>query len=314
MPLKSGDIFVNFYSLGSVLKMKNSASIDVSKALNEENMTSDKFWDRVYHCNHYGYDKMSKLLMDSIINFLDSAGSKLPTQDKNFSAVSAQVKNSNLLQTFNPFIEEIKNSVKIDSKNKIVGAIVMNCNPFTLGHRFLIEYAASKVDFLYVFVVEEDKSFFKFEDRIKLVKAGVADISNVYVGSSGKMMISSLTFPSYFIKDNPKEISVDSCIDVEIFGAYIAPALNISVRFVGEEPFDAVTKNYNENMKSILPNLGVKVVEIPRKKIISNDTEFIVSASLVRKYLQEKNFAEIKKLVPKCTYEYLMKFNDRGHF
>ena len=80
------------------------------------NMNGDKFWDRVYHCNHYGYDKMSKLLMDSITNLLDSAENKLPTQGKNYSAVSAQVTNSNLLQTFNPFIEEIKNSVNIDTK------------------------------------------------------------------------------------------------------------------------------------------------------------------------------------------------------
>jgi len=40
------------------------------------------------------------------------------------------------------------------------------------------------------------------------------------------------------VKDNPKEIDIDSSRDVMLFARKIAPALNISVRFVGEEPFD----------------------------------------------------------------------------
>ena len=62
----------------------------------------------------------------------------------------------------------------------------MNCNPFTLGHRYLIEQASEKVDHLYVFVVEEDKSFFPFSDRIGLVKKGTADLKNITVKPSGK--------------------------------------------------------------------------------------------------------------------------------
>lgn len=57
--------------------------------------------------------------------------------------------------------------------NAAVGSIVMNCNPFTLGHRYLIEYASKYVDYLYIFVVEEDKSFFPFSDRIDLIKKGL---------------------------------------------------------------------------------------------------------------------------------------------
>lgn len=52
------------------------------------------------------------------------------------------------------------------------GAIVMNCNPFTKGHRYLIEQALKTVEYLYIFVVEEDKSYFKFQDRLKMVKGG----------------------------------------------------------------------------------------------------------------------------------------------
>ena len=39
-----------------------------------------------------------------------------------------------------------------------VGCIVMNANPFTLGHEYLVQYAASRVHKLFVMVVSEDKS------------------------------------------------------------------------------------------------------------------------------------------------------------
>ena len=56
-----------------------------------------------------------------------------------------------------------------------VGAAVMNCNPFTIGHRYLIETAAKECDLLYIFVLSEDKSEFSFADRLEMVKRGTAD-------------------------------------------------------------------------------------------------------------------------------------------
>ncbi len=188
-----------------------------------------------------------------------------------------------------------------------VGAIVMNCNPFTLGHRYLIETAANQCDRLFVFVVEEDKSVFKFEDRLKLVVAGTSDFKNVIVLPSGRFMISSLTFSDYFNKSKIQDKIIDSSQDVNIFAKYIAPALNINVRFAGEEPLDKVTKQYNETMKDILPKFGIKFVEIPRKEFNGD----VISASRVRKLLTNKNFDEIKKIVPQTTYEYLI--NNYSH-
>ena len=182
----------------------------------------------------------------------------------------------------------------------------MNCNPFTLGHRYLIEQAASQCDVLYIFVVEEDKSVFCFEDRFKLVKEGTADLENVFVMPSCSFMISTLTFPEYFNKDDPGSVKVDPSMDVEIFGKYIAPALDIKVRFAGEEPLDMVTNRYNETMKRILPAYGVEFRVIPRKE--SNGE--VISASRVRRCLKEKDFLQIRKLVPETTFKYLLeKFN-----
>jgi len=182
------------------------------------------------------------------------------------------------------------------------GAIVMNCNPFTLGHRCLIEYAAGRCDRLYVFAVEEDLSYFSFADRMELIQKGTSDLKNVTVLPSGRFMISQTTFPAYFEKDAaPENIAVDASRDIEIFARRIAPSLNISVRFAGEEPFDSVTRQYNAQMKIMLPRYGIDFVVIPRKEIGGE----AVSASRVRRLLKEHNFSEIEKIVPETTMEYL---------
>ena len=203
----------------------------------------------------------------------------------------------------NPQLKKYQEFIQSNAIHKLpkIGSIVMNCNPFTLGHRYLIEYAAQQVDYLYIFVVEEDKSLFKFEDRIELVKAGTAHLENVKVLPSGQFIISSRTFTEYFEKEKLEGAKIDTSLDVETFGSQIAPCLDITVRFVGEEPLDPVTAQYNQSMKEILPKYGVELHEIPRKEI---DCE-VISASRVRKLLEEKNWDGIKKLVPETTYAFL---------
>ena len=190
---------------------------------------------------------------------------------------------------------------KLRAKKIPIGALVMNCNPFTLGHQYLVEYAAAKVARLYIFVVEEDKSEFPFADRIELVRQGVKDFTNVEVLPSGKFIISQKTFSGYFSKSELQDVAVDSSEDVEIFGREIAPTLGITIRFAGEEPTDNVTRQYNETMKKILPRYGVEFCEIPRKTFGGKP----ISASIVREALKRGDFDKIKKLVPETTFRYL---------
>lgn len=187
--------------------------------------------------------------------------------------------------------------------NVRIGAVVMNCNPFTLGHRYLIEQALLQCDHLMIFLVQEDKSIFPFDDRLKLVDEGVADIKNVTVIPSGNFIISSLTFSEYFNKSELQDHIIDSSLDLTLFAREIAPCLNISVRFAGEEPFDNVTRQYNEAMRSILPQYGIEFVEIPRKELGG----IAISASCVRKLLEEKDFDKLYSMVPATTLEYLLK-------
>lgn len=204
------------------------------------------------------------------------------------------------IQTLQPYKKEGKN-----------GSIVMNCNPFTLGHRYLIEYAASRVDNLYIFVVEEDKSYFSFEDRINLVRQGTEDLKNVIVLPSGKFIISATTFPGYFYKDDIKEATIDCSNDLTVFAQYIAPALDIRIRFAGEEPLDPVTNQYNEGMKEILPQYGIEFQPIARK--CDTDGSQVISASRVREYFERGDLESLKSIVPSTTYRYLYERYQREH-
>lgn len=189
-----------------------------------------------------------------------------------------------------------------------IGSVVMNCNPFTLGHRFLIETALTQCDFLIIFVVQEDKSRFPFEDRLRLVKEGVADLKNVAVFPSGRFVLSSLTFSEYFNKSKLQDRTIDTSLDVTLFARDIAPCLHITKRFAGKEPFDAVTRQYNETMHRILPEYGIEFVEIPRKTAVQGG-EVIISASRVRDLLEKGDFDAIRPLVPESTFHYLEKLS-----
>lgn len=210
------------------------------------------------------------------------------------------------------FLEHNRNGIQqyiskldnYDSKINNAGGIVVNCNPFTLGHRYLIEYASSACDFLHIFVVEEERSVFPFEVRFDLVKKGVKDLSNVRVHKGDKYIISSATFPSYFLKKEDDVVEVQAKLDATLFSTKIAPALNIKKRFVGTEPNCVVTNKYNEVMKEILPEAGIEVIEIPRIETVDGE---VISASRVRSLLKEGYIGdELRKLVPKSTYEFLI--------
>lgn len=182
-----------------------------------------------------------------------------------------------------------------------IGCIVANCNPFTKGHRYLIETAASKCRWLHLFVLSEDKSFFSAKDRMELVKKGCADLKNVLIHPTGPYLVSSATFPSYFIKDKSRVGAIYCQLDVRLFAEKFVPALGITHRFVGTEPYSEVTNAYNEQMKALLPKYGIELVELARKELEGD----AVSASRVRALLEKGDMEAIRPLVPETTFEYL---------
>lgn len=126
---------------------------------------------------------------------------------------------------------------------------------------------------------------------------------------SGNFIISAITFPGYFYKDNLKEAKIDCSNDLNVFAQYIAPALNIKNRFAGEEPLDPVTNQYNMAMAEILPQYGIQFHVIPRKI----EGKEVISASRVRRYFEAGKLDEIKEIVPNATYNYLVNRYNKEH-
>lgn len=178
-------------------------------------------------------------------------------------------------------------------------AVVLNANPFTLGHQYLLETAAASCETLHVFLVSEDVSQIPFTVRKRLVQEGTAHLPNVVVHDSGPYIISNATFPSYFLEDENAVIDGHARLDLAIF-IKIVQALGISARFVGEEPASRVTALYNKIMSAALPGAGIGCVIIPRRKI----RDMVISASTVRKLLQEGRLEDIRELTPPSTYRY----------
>lgn len=191
---------------------------------------------------------------------------------------------------------KIKEKYHINENN--IGCIVMNANPFTKGHLYLVEQAAKKHIKLVVFVLEENLSFFSFNDRFKLVQQGTNHLENVIVIPSTKYIISSITFPTYFLKEDVDAVLTQAKLDALIFKKYFMKIFNITKRYVGSET-DLVTNKYNNALKDVLKDDLILIDRI-------NVDEMAISASRVRKYIKEKNFIEIKKLVPPSTYQYLL--------
>lgn len=178
------------------------------------------------------------------------------------------------------------------------GVVVMNCNPFTLGHRYLIEQAAKQVERLFVMVVREDCSLFAYAERKAMVEQGVAHLENVTVIDGSEYAISQATFPTYFLKRLDDAADTQMLLDLDLFRRHIAPALGTTVRFVGTEPTDRLTRRYNQLMHEVLTD----VREIVRLEKEGN----AVSASRVRKAMEQGDMNTIRQLVPPTTLPYII--------
>jgi [citrate (pro-3S)-lyase] ligase len=197
-------------------------------------------------------------------------------------------------------------------KHQAPGVIIMNANPFTLGHRYLISQAlnnfatpwpysiSSKSKNLAIIPVREDVSMFSYEERREMILKGADEDADVLEGSA--YQISAATFPTYFLKDLSEASETQMRLDIDLFGRHIAPALGASIRFVGAEPSDPLTARYNKLMKELLPRYKVMVVELPR----ATDHGKPISAARVREALEGGDFESAAALTPASTHPYLL--------
>lgn len=208
------------------------------------------------------------------------------------------------------YCDHLSRSSYLAPRSPKKGVIVMNANPFTRGHRYLIEQAARQVDHLFVMAVKEDLSTFGYEERLAMIQAGCRELNNVSVVEGSDYAISATTFPTYFLKQLSDASDTQMTLDLDLFARHIAPALQASVRFIGSEPTDRLTRRYNELMEQLLPEKGIEVIEIERLLMPSESDEIeqdtAISASAVRRFLNEGSLLKAAALVPPTTLPYLI--------
>ena len=216
----------------------------------------------------------------------ESSALQLQTLTKDTSANTATLQSDNALPD-------------TSTADRKIAALVMNANPFTLGHQYLVEKAARENDLLHLFIVSEDASLVPFKVRKQLVMEGTAHLDNICYHDSGPYIISNATFPSYFQKDENAVIESHAMLDLTVF-TEIAQTLGINRRYVGEEPTSLVTGIYNNIMSEKLPENGIECIIVPRK----TDGKKAISASTVRQAIKDNDVDTLKKLVPESTLRY----------
>ncbi|GEK29457.1 [citrate (pro-3S)-lyase] ligase [Furfurilactobacillus siliginis] len=208
-----------------------------------------------------------------------------------------------LLETGDEGIDDYLQAIPrvADQDTKQVAGIVMNANPFTKGHRYLVETAAKANDVVYVFVVNTDASLFTTAERFELVQAGTADLDNVIVVNGGDYMVSFATFPAYFLPTADQQVTYQTTLDARIFRERIAPALNITARYLGTEPLSRTTGIYNQVLTKELPP-AVNVTIVDRKQ---TDTGTFITATAVRKAIAEDQLDSLADLLPVSTVTFI---------
>ena len=246
----------------------------------------DELRERSY-TNSFVYTKPKNIV------FFKSLGYRVVAETENLAFLEQGT------PSFSDYLKLLKEHFVEGSSNS---AIVMNANPFTLGHQYLVETAASRSSHLYVFVVSEERSFFNTNDRMEMVKQGVSHLPNVTVLPTRDYMVSSATFPSYFLKEKAdlEVAKVQATLDATLFLENIVPTLQLTKRYVGQEPLSPVTSVYNDALRTAFGK-DLELVIIDR---LSARDE-VVSATRVRATIQDKNVDELKLLVPATTYHYL---------
>jgi [citrate (pro-3S)-lyase] ligase len=288
--MKGNQIIGTCSKSGKVIKC-----LAVSKAYRGEGLSADlvkMIIDRLFdegHPHYFVFTQPEKTDLFENLNFKSIyAGEKVALLEGGITSIKGQ-------------LDKLSSEIKTTPSLKRI-ALVMNCNPFTLGHLHLVEKAASTGKEVLLFVVEEDRSSFHFSDRMAMVREGTKHLGNVTVLPGSDYIISQATFPSYFIRKTDERTAAFMEMDAAIFSLYFSQWFDIGTRYVGEEPFCQVTRLYNAVLERVLSTYNITLVKIPRL-VIGDDA---VSASRVRRYLREGQSEAIKTLVPKSTWQFIL--------
>ena len=280
---RKGDILVALME-DLNLSEEKFRTLDLWEILEKYQVPDEWMLDNAYHVNHH----VNAIYAEAIFNKM--------LEDKLFTGKSAGTKpllfDQDLIDRF--YIKKYFYGTDLD-RFDTAACCVINGNPFTNGHRAMIEQAARETDHVYVLVVREDASLFSFAERYAMAKEALKNLDNVTVVPSGVFMVNTRNFPAYYAKMNLGNVEEQAENHVRSFAA-VASRLHVTHRYLGEEPADPITSWINEKSVEILPQFGMQAVIVPRTRF---DGDY-VSGSRVRS-LAEKADPAVRNLVPDTT-------------
>lgn len=292
------DIIIYQSSVGEVIDLP---CISTGTIFEKYNIPTEWVMDNYGHCNH----KVNKLIADNLFEMIKQ---HLSNEVVKFDAHKfVRINIHNIMQEYvqRKYIEQYFSHFNYERYHSI-GAIVMNCDPFNKGHRYLIEQAKKQAECLIIFVIEESRSRFNFEERFRMVEDGVRDLDDIIVVPNGEFVFSANNFREYYVRREDDVAVINAEYDINVFADYIANPLHITCRFVGEETKNSVMKIYNDTMRRILPQKGIRYVEIP--KMIQDGN--IVKSSNVRRCIKREEYEIAFKMIPESTKRCLTEETD----
>ena len=289
-PIRPGDIVVLYVRNHPVA---GTESVDLTEILDRNDVPSGWLLDIPMHCNHrvnriYAEELYRRMIRDGVL--LSSPGRSAGDAVLSRSLAIHSLFLDLHFHNFHP------------KEGEVVGSIGMHGNPFTRGHRYLIETASKMVDRLFVLLIEDETGFFSYAERFAMAVEGTRDLPNVRIVAGGPFQATRNVFREYFIKAEPADMRESAMIDTLIFAESIAPRLGITRRFLVDERNNPKMQFFNNLLKETLPAYGIEVIELPRAESCGRP----ISASLARKAAAEGDLETLLANIPETTAAFLL--------
>ncbi len=302
-PVRNGDCIIWFsaFEKNDLVKLQNKG-VPILEVRECVDGLIDWFLDNPFHCNAQANFNIAEAIFVNLRKSLRSLSSRNRYSMVDSLKIKLQhnpyaIMNSKELNAYAKYIEQFK----CDEHIKTKGAVVLNANPCTLGHMYLIKEALQRVDFLYIFLVEECIGNMPYMDREYMLKESLKYNKRVRVIRGGSIMTSEKVFPEYFNKSTePSKINL--VLTHKVFGKIVGSILGVTYRFFGTEPKDKVTRALNESASEILPKYGIQPIFIERMSIDGKN----ISANNARDLFYSKQYTDLAKIVPLSTFRRLL--------
>lgn len=281
-PLRKGDMLVvlledlDYYD-------ESIQTIDLWDILEKYRVPSEWLLDMPFHMNHHVAEIYASELFQKL--FPDDYQDNPDLQERIHPSM-------NMVEKF--YINKYFYGMDL-SHFKKASCCAIHGNPFTNGHRYLVETASRESDHVFILTVMEDSGIFSFGERYAMAVDAVSDLDNVTVIPSGQFIGNVSNFHAYFVQVYEGDTIEQARSHAEAF-ASIASLLHVKRRYLGEEPDDPVADEINKQCVRILPEHDIQPVILKRK----DQNGRIVSGSVIRE-LAEKDAEELRQFVPSAV-------------